>query len=63
MPNLPKSIILAAMLSASPALSGNLDDPVLEQDLIIAEAENDIVKVDLLMISLTLAIVFSVLGR
>ena len=63
MPRLLSAALIAATITASPALSGNLSDPVLEQELIIAEAQNDSAKVDMLMVALTLAMVIAWLGN
>ncbi len=55
--------VVAATIAATPALSGKLSDPVLEQDLIIAEAENDTAQIDTLLVALTLALVMVSLGN
>lgn len=63
MSRLLSGAVIAATIAATPALSGKLSDPVLEQDLIIAEAENDTAQIDTLLVALTLALVMVSLGN
>ena len=52
----------AMIVTTSSAHSGALSDPILEQDLIVAEAENSSAKQDVLILTVTLMTLAALAG-